>query len=234
MKVPRRFFVSEGGLDGAFVRLEGEELRHALRALRLENGEQVEALDGKGRARRAKVILSEGGIELELAEDAPGREPVHQVTLAAALLDSDAFDLLVRDAVQLGVSRIVPLLSERVRPALARGAGKRAERWRRIARESVKQCGRARVPEVDSPVHFDRLIDAPPSGICAWLDLAGLDPAPDWSVASELTLVVGPEGGWSETERRKLEGGRALVWTLGERVLRAETAAIAALARLGL
>ena len=229
MNVPRRFLLTPAEVAGEVVDLAGEELRHAS-VLRLREGEEVEVCDGSGRSRRAIAIVSRrGAARLRLGEDVPSREPRLRVTLAAALLDSDAFDQIVRDATQLGAERIAPLVTEHTRPALADGARKRIERWNRIAREAVKQCGRSVVPELAAPSTLAELLASLPAPRLA-LDFDG-EPEPT-AAGSAATLFVGPEGGWSERERNDFRNAGATFWSLGARTLRAETAALVALSRL--
>lgn len=232
MSVPRRFLVPSEALDGATAELLGEELHHALRVLRVREGEPVELIDGAGRARSGVVADASGGrVVVRLGEDVPPRERSRSVVLAAALLDSDAWDLLLRDAVALGVARIVPLATARVRPALATGATRRIDRWNRIARESVKQCGRARVPEIVAPLALDEWLAVPRSGGIIVLAPGGAV-VPPVSDEPEVELAVGPEGGWTEGELDAFAVAGALRWSLGDRILRAETAAVVALARI--
>lgn len=235
MNVPRRFLVAGDALRGEAVESAGEELHHAARVLRLEAGERVEAFDGAGSARGAVVeIPAPGRIRLCLLEAVSPREPSRRVSLAVALLDSDAFDLVVRDGCQLGASRFVPLLAARIRPGLAKGALRRLERWQRIAAEAAKQCGRAGIPEVDEPRRLEEIVaGASPTSPVAVLDPAGAPFGSDDDGIGPITLVVGPEGGWTGEERRATEAAGILSWSLGPRILRAETAALAALARLG-
>ncbi len=235
LSVPRRFLVASAGLESDGVDLEGDELHHALRVLRVREGELVEAVDGGGRAREAIVRLPDReSVRLELGFEAPSREPSRNVILASALLDSDAFDLVVRDATQLGVAGIVALRTARVRPALAEAAPKRLERWRRIARESIKQCGRARVPDLGPAEELTAFLDRLGGRAGAALDGAGRSGEGLASSDSPFVLFVGPEGGWTDQERGLLVDRGVVLWSLGERVLRAETATVAALARLNL
>jgi len=231
-RVPRRFFVDGVLATGAEVELGPDELAHA-RVLRLEAGESVEALDGAGGAWRATVVSTAGkAVRMRLDEPAPNREPGVELDLAVALLDSDRFDLVVRSATEVGVARIVPLVTERVRPGLARGAIARRGRWERIAREAVKQCGRARIPEIAEPTGIGPLLDAARVAGAAVV-AAAPEGEPLQPPRGEASLVlVGPEGGWTATERRLLSDRGVRLWSLGSRVLRAETAAVVAAARI--
>ena len=170
-------------------------------------------------------------------------EPAVALTLAQAVLKGDKMDDVVRDAVMLGVAAIQPIVTRRSETTVAAlKRGHRLERWHRVAVASAKQCGRAVVPEVLEALDF--------TPDTAWFETAGL-PAPRLVLAEpeaeglhptaaagierpghgRATLVVGPEGGWAPEEIRALEGSCVAV-TLGARTLRADAAAVVAMAAL--
>ena len=177
-----------------------------------------------------------------IAEVEPARpESPLDLTLAIALLKGEKFDLVIQKATELGVKRIVPLDTERADVRLRDGdsAKRRLTRWQRIALEAAKQTGRAYVPEIDAPLAFNLLMRSAGEnhGIVLMFSeregkslseaTNGLDPP-----ASAVIAVVGPEGGWTDSE---IEFAREDAWkivTLGGRTLRAETAGITAVALL--
>jgi 16S rRNA (uracil1498-N3)-methyltransferase len=235
----RRFYAPPGSFsdEGAFVLLSAEESRHLRDVLRLRAGEEAYVFDGEGRE-FACVVSDEGGCRRGAARlEVRGRvEPPHpesplELTLAVALLKGEKFDLVVQKATELGAARVEPVLTARadVRPRDARDTERRVERWRRLALEASKQSGRARVPSVESPQTFERVIAREPHEGAARLLFserggAGLDSVA--AGASAVVALVGPEGGWDDEE---LTLARAHGWTLvtlGGRTLRAETAAI--------
>lgn len=233
--IPRahRLFVPPEQLAGsARFKLTPAQSRHLLTVLRLGSGAEIEVFDGRGGRFRARLEGDELEIGARLQEDA---RPV-DVVLAQALVKGEKMELIVQKATELGASRIVPFASERAVPRLdAQRGAERAGRWRRIAQEAARQCGRADVPRVDEPIGWDGLLslaleDAERRPLL-------LDPeerevrlgAAARSVSS-LLLVVGPEGGFSSEEiRRAVENGFSPV-ALGPLVLRTETAGLAALA----
>ena len=239
---PPRSFSNEGS-----VVLSAEESRHLRDVLRLRAGDEVSVFDGEGRE-FACAVREAGGrggdavLEVRGTAEPPRPESPLSLTLAVALLKGEKFDLVVQKATELGVTRVVPVLSARadVRPRVARDTERRVERWRRLALEASKQSGRARVPLVDSPQTFERLVaDESASPNAARILFSerggvGLD-----SLSDELTMrpasvvaLVGPEGGWDDEE---LALGRTHAWmlvTLGGRTLRAETAAVTVCALL--
>jgi 16S rRNA (uracil1498-N3)-methyltransferase len=227
--------------DGAGVGLSPEESRYLRDVLRLRAGDEAFVFDGEGREFACVVIETGGrnaGARLEVRGRAEPQSPESPLwlSLGVALLKGEKFDLVVQKATELGVSRIVPVVSRRadVRLRDARDAGARVERWRRLALEAAKQSGRARVPSIETPAAFGNFVAAPPradesrlmfaerggEGLSEFVsEVAGAN-------VSSITALVGPEGGW-ETEEVGLasESGWAIV-TLGGRTLRAETAAI--------
>ena len=214
--------------------VEGDSYRHLFRARRLAVGDRVRAVDGAGRARWGEVasVDRRSGV-LRLLDEAPPREPAYRLELAVAAPKRDRASWLVEKATELGVAAVRLLASERSPREPGRGT---LERLRRVARAAVEQCGRSRVPEV--------------TGVHAWEEVEGLlGGLPDrwllhtqssaeagagvWHRSGEAgAVLVGPEGGWTAEEARELgELGCRHVW-LGERVLRVETAAVVAAARV--
>lgn len=228
------------------VILSEEESRHLRDVLRLRAGDEAQVFDGEGREFSCVVIDAgnrKDAATLAVRErvEPPSPESPLRLTLAVALLKGEKFDLVVQKATELGAARVVPVETKRadVRLRDERDALKRVERWRRLALEAAKQSGRARVPAVDGPLTFKRLVEAAPQPNEARVLFAEGGGA---SLASLLTTtgecpaavnaLVGPEGGWEDEE---LELARARGWhlvTLGGRTLRAETAAITVCALL--
>lgn len=244
----RRFYAPpEAFSDEGVVVLSAEESRHLRDVLRLRAGDEAYVFDGEGRE-FACAVREAGGrgddalLEVRGPSEPPSPESPLSLTLAVALLKGEKFDLVVQKATELGVARVVPVLTARadVRPRDARDTQRRVERWRRLALEASKQSGRARVPEVAHPQTFERLVahESASQGAARILFSerggAGLD-----SLSDELTMrpasvvaLVGPEGGWDDEE---LALARSHAWTLvtlGGRTLRAETAAVAVCALL--
>src|SRR5207248_1792629 len=166
------------------------------------------------------------------AFDPVEREAMHGVTLVQSIIAADMMDLVVRKAVELGVAAIVPLLSARSQRAPETRAAKRVERWRQIAIAACEQCGRNRVPKISDIISFSKWID------CAGADALMLDADAGTPYATALRqrmprfVVVGPEGGFSEYERDDAKRRGMTLARFGARILRAETAALAALATI--
>lgn len=225
----RRFFVD--GIRNGQAELRGDEARHLTRVLRVEAGQHFEISDNSS-VYLAEVAEARGDrvvFRIESPIDSP--PPPVLVTLCAALVKFDRFEWIVEKATELGVARILPVETTRVEKGLYEASRKRSERWARIARESSQQSRRARLPEILPAVRFDAAV-ATEAEARLFLDEAGAPPLLGVLPASpaSVALLLGPEGGWTDAERaRAIESG----WTaagLGAQILRAETAAIAALA----
>jgi len=227
------------------VTLSEEESRHLRDVLRLRAGDEAQVFDGEGHE-FACVVREVGGrgegvrLEVRGAVEPPSPESPLWLTLAAALLKGEKFDLVVQKATELGAACVVPVETKRADLRLRdeRDAAKRVERWRRLALEAAKQSGRARVPAVEEPATFAAFVES------AWRERearvlfaeGGGAPLDSLTTTGEspsaVTALVGPEGGWEDGE---IELARARGWrvvTLGGRTLRAETAAITACALL--
>jgi 16S rRNA (uracil1498-N3)-methyltransferase len=210
------------------VSIDGPELRH-LRTFRLRAGAELVVFDGSGA--EYTVRLSEVGRHRALATvlrvERPEREASVHIVLAPALLKGPRMDTLVEKATELGVARLAPVLTERV---VARGEHR--ERWERIVAAAAKQCGRTRLPVVAAPCPLaDRLAESGPAlRLVAW-EAERTTRITDLPVTVDAALLVtGPEGGFTTDEIDLARARDCRLVGLGARVLRAETAAIVAVA----
>lgn len=227
-----RFLARGPFVAGTIVELEGDELHHAARVARVREGERVEVIDGKGAAAAAAVrTVTKSAVALEILEPSLSpRESPLAIELAQALIQPEKFELVLQKACELGVTRVTPLISERIDTKAERVAG-RTERWQRILVEATKQSGRARVPELAAPETLASVLERDCPRV-----LFDADAAETRTVTgqpSRLVLLVGPEGGWSEAETGLATARGCEIRRLGPRRLRAETAAIAALVVAG-
>lgn len=225
----RRFHAPPTAFTPATVTLAADEARHLRDVLRLKPGDEVYVFDGLGHEFRCVVSnvrrdWAELSIEAEVEPAKP--ESQLQLNLCVALLKGEKFDLVVQKATELGVTKVTPLLTRYADIHLrdAAEATKRVARWQRIALEAAKQSGRAFVPEIPLPVAFEAL-QVEGSGVM--FSERGGDALESFTGTSSITALVGSEGGWADEE---IEAARARdfhIVTLGGRILRAETAAIA-------
>jgi len=251
----RRFHAPPGAFapGGKAVTLAGEEARHLRDVLRLKRGEEVFVFDGEGREYRCVIEEARrDGAQLEVSEEVSPASPESplDLTLATALLKGEKFDLVVQKATELGVARILPVMTKLadVRLRDEGDAIKRTARWQRIALEAAKQSGRARVPQINQPIAFARLIednfqddfqDAPASFETSRLlfsergGVGLLETMERWpDMPQGATALVGSEGGWTDEELASAHDAGWNIVTLGGRIMRAETAAIAITALL--
>jgi 16S rRNA (uracil1498-N3)-methyltransferase len=208
------------------VTVEGDEFHHAIRVVRARVGESVELFDRSGKLAAGTVE----GIERDRAViriDAPlpSRETAHPLHLAMAVIQLEKFELVLQKATELGVHSFIPLVTDRVELRPERYSGK-ADRWQKIVFEAVKQSGRSVVPVIEAPARFEDVLRR--AGTKIFFDADA--PADPIAAPSEATLFIGPEGGWSEEELVLARTAQCVFQRLGPRRLRAETAAIAAVA----
>lgn len=237
LHVPHRFYAPDAGVPGDLVTLAPDEAAHLTRVLRLRTGDPVRVFDGRGR--EFDAVVDEGGRRVRLrltAARAAAPEPSVRITLAPAILKGDHMDDVVRDAVMIGVATVQPVVAARCEvPLSAIARGGRLERWQRVAVASAKQCGRAVVPVVRPACDVGALLaslrgepDTPVTVMFvepgAAADTSGLD-ALDAPPASAVTVLVGPEGGWT-AEEIALGAGVARLVTLRTPTIRANAMAV--------
>lgn len=211
---------------------------HVLRVLRMAAGDAVTLFNGDGNDYAAELVTADRRTAVARVRgiEAAGNESPLPLTLAQGLARGDKMDLVVQKATELGVARIVPLLSERsgVRLDDARG-DKRLQHWQMVATGACEQCGRARLPVIEPPQELDAWLGKLDDGGALRLallpdaqqDLRGLA-----MPAAGAILVVGPEGGLGERDIAALQASGFSGLRLGPRILRTETAGLAALAAL--
>lgn len=230
---PRRIHLAPERIDAGRARLGPEARHHLADVLRLSPGAEVEVFDGQGGRYAGRLEEGLETILLGPREEAPG--PPIEITLLFALAKGEKVDLVVQKATELGAARVAPFAAERSVVRLDPGKGdERARRWTRIAEEAARQCGRADVPEILAPERLGIALDRLPPGTVPLVLHPGAARLSSIALpaGAGLAAVVGPEGGLTPAERRACQEAGAAEVTLGPRVLRAETAAIVAVALL--
>lgn len=228
-----RVFTDQGLADGARIALEAGPSHHLLRVLRLKTGAELHVFNGRGGCHTARLAGSEGARALvEVgAIDRDDRESPLAVTLAIGISRGERMDWIVQKSVELGVTAIQPLTTRRTEVRLkGERSARKLTHWRQIAIAACEQSGRNRIPEIHAPQPFQALLDSPAElrlvlAPGAAQSLAGLADAPQ-----SLSLFIGPEGGLAAEEIAAAEAAGFLAVGLGPRVLRTETAPLAALA----
>lgn len=228
--------------DGKSVELGPDEARHLREVLRLRSGDEVFLFDGQGREFQgvvAEARRNSAQIDIIAGVDPAKPESSLDLTLAVALLKGEKFDLVVQKTTELGVTRVIPVITTRadIRLRDASDADKRMARWQRIAVEAAKQSGRARVPEILAPQTFSSLVSTlskSPALMFSERDGGSLQDALNRFETTPVAIValVGSEGGWTDEEIEEARQADCKIITLGGRVLRAETAAIVVTALL--
>ena len=224
-----RFHVSSPPSAGVVVELDRDESHHAAKVLRLCEGAAVELLDGAGHV-AAGVIASVGRIvKVSVTQVTTVAPPSPAVTIAAAIPKGPRADAMIEQLSQLGASELIPLLSRR---SVVDPRETKIEKFQRAAIESAKQCGRAWFMRVEAPTDFATILRAKSHGARLLADLAGKRDAlvAAGGAATSVLVLIGPEGGFTEQERADAIAAGFLPWSLGENILRIETAAVAAVA----
>jgi 16S rRNA (uracil1498-N3)-methyltransferase len=237
----RRRWIADTWTDTT-ASLTGDQALHLARVLRAEPGQVFDVL-ANGFLRRAEVThVSEREVTFTLGEEleADAALPIH---LLLAVIKFDHYEWGLEKATELGAARITPVLSRRTEKHLAQAAAKRVERWRKILLNAAQQSRRSDLPEIDEPTPLKAAlaqVTAPhklllaeteeQNTLAAALQNHRMPDGPDAEHNRALALAIGPEGGWApeELELFTREGWRPV--TLGPRILRAETAALAATA----
>ena len=238
---PRYFVSGQPLVEGEEFFLEPVDSHHAAKVLRLQTGDQVEVSDGRGRCFMAEITSSSASAVQVLLN-----EPLIEITesstpvvLLQGLLKGGKMDTVVQQAVELGASRIIPLITERSVPVFKKTKiDHKIERWQKIARAAASQCRRTVLPRVDMPMEMARLEESIDSSrelsVSFWEEKK--DKAVDLNDCignmdkyRAIKVIVGPEGGFTPQEMNLLERLDVQVAGLGPRILRAETAAVVAL-----
>ncbi len=236
-----RFFVNVACIEpGQTVALGRDESHHLATVLRLKHGEQVLLFNNSGKQYRGEIatVSSCSSIVRILKEERIAVEAARLVILCPALTKHTAMDLIVEKAVELGVAQIRPFFSKRTIIRFKTGAP-RLSRWQKIILAATKQCGRTRLADIHAPVCFEAMIKTLPADaikVLLWEKSQGkllstfLRENVPVSASQPLVLAIGPEGGFEESEvQYAVEQGFHLV-SCGKRILRSETAVLAALA----
>jgi 16S rRNA (uracil1498-N3)-methyltransferase len=252
----RRFYAPPEAFspDMKSAKLSGDETRHLRNVLRLKAGDEIYLFDGAGKEFQCEVqIIARDSTEVTVIKQVAAAQPESSLslTLAIALLKGEKFDLVIQKATEIGVTRIIPVITSRadVRIKGDDDAERKATRWQRIVLEATKQCGRASLMKIETPMMFaDLMRGGRASGsegktasedACApvkdifhvmFAERGGYSFAGaldrNQNQPEDVIALVGPEGGWADDEIEQAGIAGWKIVTLGGRILRAETAAI--------
>ena len=234
-----RFYLPPESCRGESLRLEGREAHHALQVLRLKRGERVTVLDGAGNEFLCEVReAAKQFLALDIREKKTSPPSTCAITLLVAVPKGKIIEGIIQKAVELGASRIVPLLTERVVTQLDDdGAEGKREKWQQVAIEAIKQCGAAWLPQVETPQTIAEFLargEKLELALIGSLQTERRHPR-EWIVEfqkqhgrlpASAAVWIGPEGDFTLEELKQIEGAGARPVTLGALTLRVETAAI--------
>jgi 16S rRNA (uracil1498-N3)-methyltransferase len=239
-----RFFIDPTAPTDTRAVLTGEEAHHLISVLRLKVGAPIQLFDGLGRTYEAEVEkISKNRVEAAILSTA--EEPVAEkaaLHLGLALLQGKKMDFIMQKATELGVAGLHPFIASfsNARHTATHREAKRLERWQKITREACKQCNRPQLPSCYPVVDFDTLLEEASQAdydlkLLFWegeksQGLQGIVHAPDHPCS--VMILIGPEGGFSKEEAEQAKAAGFQPITLGKRILRAETAALTAVAIL--
>lgn len=225
----RRWIADE--ITGSRAALTGDHARHLAQVLRAQVGQEFDISTGSEVRRGRIAIIGPERVEFALGEVVAHSDHA-EITVAISIFKFDRMEWAIEKCTELGVARIVPVIAARTEPRLAAAATKRAERWRRIAKQAAEQSRQISPPEISEPIKFKELSEMTGSTRIVLSEteqrLMLKDAAPPQS--QSVLLAFGPEGGWKEQELAALREHGWLSASLGRTVLRAETAVIAAVA----
>lgn len=224
----RRFYSPKESFSQEHVELGTDETRHLRDVLRLRDGEEVLIFDGEGNEYSCEIVeigKRSAGLRIVSQTEPASPESCLKLNLAVAILKHDRFDLVIQKAVELGVTKLIPLEVKHFDVPI-RDALKRFDRWKRIALEATKQCGRARLMQIEDAMNVGDLIkQLNPKNSLMFSERSGTA-LPSKHFDGEMTAMIGPVGGWDDTELEMAAKYDIPMVTLGGRILRAETAAI--------
>jgi 16S rRNA (uracil1498-N3)-methyltransferase len=234
-----RFYLPPGSTRGDSLRLDGREAHHALRVLRLKRGELVAVLDGVGNEFLCAVEnCSRDAVTLSVSLKNFTPPPPCSITLLQAVPKGKIIESIIQKAVELGVRRIVPLLTERVVTHLDEGdAGNKSDKWQQVAVVAIKQCGAAWLPKIETPVMPAQFLARKENcdlSLIGSLQKERRHPracfqefqAKHGRLPQSASVWIGPEGDFTPEELEAIQAAGVLPITLGRLVLRVETAAI--------
>lgn len=235
-----RFYVPPERINQGEAIIEGPEANHLARVLRLSPGEPVRVFDGQGNEFLSRIREINGSRVFVTLEAEPEkdlmvkREPALEVVLGQGLPKGDKMELIIQKGTELGVTRVIPMVTERTIVRLEPDrAAKRQQRWQKVAAEAARQSQRLLIPRVDLPTGFNEVLKAlpnPETTLCLipWEDESACFLKPVLreraDIPKSVWVFIGPEGGFSAAEIEQARAAGAIPVSLGPRILRTETA----------
>jgi 16S rRNA (uracil1498-N3)-methyltransferase len=220
-------------VSGTRAFLLGAHAEHLSRVLRARVGQEFDIVTGNKVCRGRITAIAPDRVELELGSEIPTPAPI-QVTLVLSIFKFDRMEWAIEKCTELGVARIIPMIARRSEAHLAAAAAKRVERWQRIALQATEQSRRMSSPEISPPLKIKDAAALPGSLRIVLseteTEVTLKDVLQSHRSDGAVILALGPEGGWTDEELKLFQEAGWISATLGDTILRAETAAIASLA----
>ena len=229
----RRFYTPKNNFKEKAITLDSDETRHLQNVLRLSEGEKVRVFDGAGHEFLCVIEkIEKRRTTLKIIEEISPNVPESDLylNLAVSLTKGDKFDLVIQKSVELGVTKFAPIITKRCDVKL-KNTERKLERWQKIIIESSKQCGRAKLMQIENPTNFEEFIKiSAPQRLSGEVFLLFSERAGEnfsnIKSTKKITAVIGSEGGWEDSELEFAKEKDFLIITLKGRILRAETATI--------
>lgn len=233
---PKRFFAASNQIKPPYIILTGREHHHLSRVVRIQTGQRIEVFDERGYAYSALVEhIDSSATRLRILESLPSSQNKLKLILAPALIKAKAMELVIQKSTELGASCIYPLIAQHSVVKYDSNVQKKMSRWKKIILDAAKQSGQTILPEMKQPVTLTDFFASQPkkTGFCLDQEAENLlkqhlhrIPPPK----DEVLLMVGPEGDWTEEEKKAIVQHGFHMAGLGRMILRSETAAISGMA----
>ncbi len=237
-----KFFILKENIHGDNCIIEGEDVKHIYKVLRLESGDKININDGEGTEYLGEVQdVNKKEVKVKLLEKVElNNESNLKVHLYQGMPKSAKMDLIVQKCTELGISKITPIITERVVVKSELSEFKKVDRWNRIALEACKQSKRSLIPIINTPIEFEELLQDLKEYDLIIVPYENEKGQGIRYVVNEVrnkeikdvAIIVGPEGGFEESEIQSFKDLGAYIVTLGPRILRTETAGFTALSLL--
>ena len=230
-----KFFFKKEQIDGDMIYINGEDANHIANVLRAKENDEIIICDGEGTDHLCTIVsIDKKSVMARIKEKKKNEnEPETKITLYQGIAKGERMDTAIQKSVEIGVSRIVPVITEHTVVKISGKEEKKTERWNKISESAAKQCGRGIIPKVENAVLFkDAVKEAAQSGFSI-IPYENEDTVSMRDVIKDIesrniNIFIGPEGGFSESEIRYAKENSLKTVTLGKRILRTETAGLVA------